>query len=507
MKPNKKLLLPETPIEVNMRGLLALSDSLDHRDWFCYKGKEWDFRKKASVIQNLPVYQVVQSQLAVGFGSLLFLKKNPKFNFKINSFPSLKDWKKLDFGVLEKEMSLDWRDIQLQAIKDNLNSIVGNSILGMASGKSEIMLALSILAANQDQNVLFVAPTDKVRTNFLDRAKKYGIKRVVPYNVVRGGTNETGLIVVANPDTWNKDCFEYDNSQLQNSMKSLITDESHNWFRPNWQMLLQTLPALHRSLGFSATSTTEKEQNSDRFSQLSEKTAFSINGVGNVIHRTPYENSSRYIDVPRLLNLKFNWNPIVAARTEKLGKSWSKVKLAINHYQERNEFILELLRALLLKDRRILVPINDRSRCVQFMKQLGPEAICWFGAANLIDHNEKPIKQEVAEIEIANGKYKLVFATDHLTEGFDLPALNVNVMTEGKDSVIITQKSGRVIRQSNVEPLIINLFDNSGIANNQARHREQALELYYEESAFEDFNTITDLIRTVPCPTTSITRI
>jgi superfamily II DNA or RNA helicase len=488
-----------TTIDVSMQGLLAPLSREIIDQYFSFKKATWIPRhKRIKYIPNrMGIIWPDSDTIGIGLGAILFLKQNnPEFASRLNiiSFPNLKEFKPLDLNYLTDIKVDKWREFQLEIIKACSTKMIGNIVSGMATGKSLCLLAICYLASKQNQNVLFTSPTLRTRKNFLDKAKDLGMYNVVPYEEVRGTVLPSGgYIIVANSQVVNSDIEEYITTDsivsLIYSVKSLITDEAQDWTKESWNLLLVNLPKLHRLFGFSATSVSEKNEKAESFLDIKEwHTVYALNACGPVIYRTSREQNNEHTDIPDLIEILFIWDELKHIKLLQV-KDWSSLLPAMYENDARTDKIIDLIKLLQKYKRVTVIPINGKDQAIKILKRVGDKAICWFGNDVIFDVHDNKLNPSSIEELFEKGCYDTIIATSHIDVGWDLPILNCTILQEGKDSEASVQKSGRVIRKSNVKPLIINFQDNFYVYSTQADKRAKAIEQYYK-SKFSRFSSL-----------------
>lgn len=473
-------------IPITVQGLLAYIPQDVADRYFHYYKPVFDVRKKCNVRTKVNFYNVDSGGNPwVGFGAINYLKNiNPIFakKLKIEAFNSLKYWKPLDISLLQN-LNLDLRDIQTETIQASLNKVVGNITANMGSGKTLSLLCIAYLCSQQgEQNAVVLPPTDKVRQGILRSAKEYGIPNVIEYNQIRGNNfKDTGYVIVASEGTLNNDFSENREPSLVDTVRTLITDEAHNWTRNSWQNLLVYFKNLNRIFGFSATSI-NAEDDGKPFNHLYWKSVCAINGCGPVIYRPTEDKANQYIDVPDFINLDYKWDLAKYKKLEKT-KNWRTLGAKMYDNDDRNQYIISIINALIDKNRITLVPISNKAQAYKLLKLLNyPKSIMWFNDI-ILDNEDNKLKQDKVIGWVNNGDINVIFTGEHIKEGFDLPVLDAMVISEGKEIVNTVQKSGRIIRKSGVNPILINICDDFYIYNIQANKRSKHITDYYNNSA------------------------
>lgn len=496
-------------LELKIHGLLCHIKTKDKK-YFTYFDHVFvpHLKKKKTVLKTLG-QKVNNDTWSVGYGIIPWLKKHkPEIPIKITEFNSVKNWKPLDLNFIK---TWKLRKVQFQMVKSLEKQVVGNVVSVMASGKTQAILAVAYLITKQGGNVIVLVPSVKTKENMLKVAdKELGLTNVHSYDhirheVVNNQLNCEGQIVVALDKSLLNDANSGDYKFFE-SIIALLTDESHNWSRNGWNELLEHLPNLNRCHGFSATSISEKEETHNTLENWNYRSLAALAACGPVTFRTTVEDVKELIDIPKLINFHFKWKredcEELVERNENTGEEenindWSILASALCNNNYRNKDIADIVLVLESLNRRTLTVINDITRIKTLLTRIGsPTAIGWLGDNVAFDHLGRPIGVKGLIEKIEAGEYLTVFTTNHIEEGFSLPCLNTMLMVEGKASVGTVQRSGRIIRQSDTKPVIINFHDNFGLYNHHSKIRSKLLSNYYNEK-FVDTHNLQELNATL----------
>jgi len=470
--------------------------------YFTYYQNDFDPKKKRKV-------RKAKQLEVVHYGAIDYLKRiNPEFasRIRIERASSLQEWSPFDLSLLDtidlsKIGISSWRDSQLDIIKACRNRFISNVVAGMGLGKTLTLIAIAHLSALQGHNVIVTAPTDKIRSTILSNAKLLGLQHFIEYGEIRGGySGQVGLVIVANSQTLMNDFNAYDTPTMQefkNSVRTLITDEAHNWTRDSWNQLLVQLQKLYRLVGLSATSVPEHEEGLG-FSHINYKTVFNLNACGSVSYRVPREIVELHTDVPEIYCVRYMWDQLKYAKYSST-RNWKVLRELLYHNEDRNHILMTIVRLMQHLNRHIIVPINDKKQALFLMQRLGsPRAVCWFGGKQAYDIHGK-INPDRIEEWFKSGKYDVLFASSHIKEGFDLPLLDTIIQQEGKDAIFAQQSSGRIIRKSGNKPILINLYDDFYLFKTHAEERERHVTSYYNKASvrFDSIKQLANHLTTV----------
>jgi superfamily II DNA or RNA helicase len=431
------------------------------------------------------------------------MKKNsPDFakRLELLDYEALKNFKAMHTNSIH-DLPIKWRDVQVEAITAASRALLGSFAISMGVGKSHTMGAIAHLCSENGQNVLFLAPTLKLRDNFYDvTVNDCKLGNVLRYEKIRGKydtsnlVNMKGKIIIASGDMLVNDLNN--GSNFLENIHTLITDETHSFTNPSWNVVLYNLPNAYRHYGFSATPILKKEVDKTNINQLTKKSAHVVNATSGIIFTAEEQSSGKYTDVPELHNIAFEWTDEDIEESME-DKSWATLYKYVTNLEGRNLFLSDLLRELQKLNRVIVVPINNKKHVRLLLELLDSnKAIANFGNGKAHDYQWNMIDSDDIEDNFNSGKYDVMFATSHIDAGFDLPVLDVVLYVEGKDDIAIVQKSGRIIRPSEDTPLIINVFDNQPVLESQSKKREKHVTEYYKIKTNNHIN-ISEFIKSI----------
>lgn len=472
-------------IEFRVVGARAVCSERWEQYFSCSK-KQWSPGKRGKRPQfrtELIGWNNGDGTISVPLPAVLYLAKAGHIIPVFHSLPEA-GWRPLDWASA-LPAGLQLRPAQVAALTVASTSRFGNFVVPMAVGKTEVLLCLAEAARNEG-TVLVLAPSVVTVNNFVDRCAQYGVAGVVSARDWDPG-DESAIVVARGPDLLVEGRVPR-HSPLRPAVTTILSDEAQSWHQMKWIPLLMGLPRVRRSLSFSATSVTEKEEGK-LLTQMEYKSAYATGGAGRVVYRAPVEESSQYVDMPRLVNLRYQWPvPLQVAEGVSLPWKWYLKKLESNF--ERWEALGEVLQTLHRAGRISVVPLSRKDFAKRLAEYLPEEDVyLWFGSGEIY-HRGRKVKEEQVRGDLRPGV--TILATPHLEKGWNVPAVNTLLLCEGKDFVAITQRSGRVIRKSDVEPVVINFFDNESVFEYQAQQRQKTLSTYYKRK-FRQCSTLREL--------------
>lgn len=451
-------IIKDIVLEIN--GLTTVVSQEAVEEYFQYKTFEWSHQKRHNVLMVHGLGVETSEGRRVGWGGIQFLKRNnPEFASRVlvKSIGSMSQWLPLDPSILDT-FSIEWRKPQVDAVKACARAVVGNLVMGMGIGKTDTIAVVARASLIDSEVVLVIAPTVKTRDNLMAGFMKAGLSEAFEYC----GNCPSKGIVVANSDTLNRRYEFFDVQEFLAKVGTLLVDESHNFTKDSWNLLLTRLPNLHRLLGFSGTSSSEKDDIQSGFLNMDHKAARTICACGPTIYRVPHEEYIEYIDLPDVYNLVYEWPKEPTEEMREL-RDWTSIRILRDRNEHRDAFIVDALQKLREVGRCIVVVVNDKLHISKLSKKLGDKsALIWLGSNKIEDVSGKKYKPETAEKAIEDGTCNVVFSTSHLSQGWNAPRLNTILMIEDKDRVIVSQRSGRIIRKSAVKPIVLNLWDSVG---------------------------------------------
>lgn len=383
---------------------------------------------------------------------------------------------------------LEYRDSQREAASAALGRKLGNLVVPMAVGKTSLLVGLA-LSVRHRGNVLVLAPT-LVTLNNLLRALRSAAPGAVWYSKqLRDCTiPESGQIVVSVGHDVDDEQIHECNPGLRDSVRALLCDEAQNWHKRGWVKALYHFPQLERSYSVSATSISSNEQKR-ALTDMSYKSAYAIAGSGPVVYRASVASTREYIDVPIIINFRYSWLPqhqtAPEVEVDEDGNfasiPWKVYSEVMEENKHRRAVLGAVVKVLQSYGRISVIPVATKVSAKELAAQLDPDlTYCWFGGDHILKDG-KPAKEK--QVLDDDGPGLTIIATPHLGEGWNFPSANAMVLHHGKDRISIVQRSGRVIRKSDVRPVVINFADDYSVFGGHATTRLRNLTGYYKVKA------------------------
>lgn len=153
--------------------------------------------------------------------------------------------------------------------------------------------------------------------------------------------------------------------------------------------------------------------------------------------------------------------------------------------EQRNQFILEILKEIMLEpDRKVLI-LSDRIEHLDILKNMIDGMEIKYSCEYYIGGMKQKKLDEASEAQIILGSYGMA------SEGLDIPALNTLIMATPRREV--EQSIGRIIRKNDhtVQPLIIDIVDMLSCFVKQGIYRRKLYKkLNYNITVYEVENSI-----------------
>lgn len=355
-----------------------------------------------------------------------------------------------------------------------------------SGGKTEMELLIAH-AASQDHNVLVPCGTDIIRKNFLTRAKQYGLP-VSDWRDMRKSPSfrEAGGIVVATPMAVLNDIKSGESfSRVIATFGTIVADEAHRFRAETWQSLLWALPGLRRCYGLSGTLV--KQTDFISFRQLSHADASVYAAIGPVRHHVSVEDVAETLEPPVAIDYVFDWRNRCPSRIVQ-GSNWHEIRVkALRDNAERRAEIVRVIHIAAQEGFNLFVPTAERGSAELLWESFpgeGKSVLSFGGGKNTIEGGDTVSNEELAE-RFRDGRLRHLFATPHIDEGFNVPALNCLVATEGVSSTRHSQRVGRTLRKGAGVPVAINFYDrNAGILEGHSATRRDSLARKFGNKSF-----------------------
>lgn len=469
-------------IEFSVQGLAATCSS-EYAEFFCANRPRWNpiRKRKESNLILLGFENRKDETITVGLGAVRHLVRLGVIQASLKFADNPLRWQPLQARE-DLFPGLQFRTTQMEAINAACATKLGNLVVPMAVGKTEVLLAVAKLAAAH-HNVVILAPTAVTLNNLLERARSLKIPQVYHSKVLRSRkVPQSGAIIVSiGNDMAADEQIDEMNPHFRESVGTLLSDESQNWSKRGWLRVLLGLPNLLRSFSLSATSIDARDE-WKALTNMYYKSAYALSGAGRVIYRATVDETREHIDVPDLFSFHYEWMeqncpPELGEDEERL--TWSQHQAILAANVHRDKVVVAVLQAIQASGRITVVPLLTKAAAFKYLSKLDPErTFCWFGNDEVWRANGVKAKPE--DVYAATQPGLTILATPHLDEGWSFSATNLILFLEGKDPVSIVQRSGRAIRKSNVPPLMLNFQDSYGIFEFHGDTRRKLLRNYYK---------------------------
>jgi superfamily II DNA or RNA helicase len=400
------------------------------------------------------------------------------------------------FDFSEAKSLLPLRDYQIDALDSVRTSFQDCIEQPTGSGKSIVAIGVA-LTASKRSNALFIAPTTATRNNFLDSFLKFGLsgqRNVIDYRGARYVEGEIGIegnIIIANPVLISND-IQLGKNYLK-TVETLIADECHHFSCDTWIRTFKSLKNLKRVIGFSATTYSKDLSKVKSLKVLSPEDAMTLAICGDVSYRLEVDKVKEHIDPPLIINHEFVWDKESKFLKE---RDWNKVSKQLLKNESRLDEVSKILKLCDHLERRCLILVSLRDLGKEILDKANIKScVCWYGKQDIFNFHNQECENFTLEEFYENFKSKKInhiIATNHLSEGFDLPDLDTIILVEGKKSRAQIQKAGRVARIGSNKSLVINVYDtNFEVLKDQSVSRYKTLKNYYKSKCFVSKDIVT----------------
>uniref|UniRef100_A0A6C0J975 Helicase ATP-binding domain-containing protein n=1 Tax=viral metagenome TaxID=1070528 RepID=A0A6C0J975_9ZZZZ len=245
-----------------------------------------------------------------------------------------------------------------------------------------------------------------------------------------------------------KDKYDYD---IFSDFGLIIFDEAHH--APS-EYFSKALPIISckKSLALSAT-----PKRSDKM----EKILFWY--LGDIAYQAP-PNENTNVSV-KIYNYDLDHKKFAEAKLPFTGEvNRPKTINRIVALKKRNNFIITIIKEILVEDGRKILILSDRIEHLKELKEKIDElkVTCGF----YIGGKSQKQLEEASKAQILLGSYGMA------SEGLDIPTLNTLIMTTPRREV--EQSVGRIIRKKGkIQPLIIDIVDMLPSLSRQGNHRRK----------------------------------
>lgn len=347
------------------------------------------------------------------------------------------------------------REDQLLAIKKMSLARRGIIQMGTGGGKTECICGfMQVLREHLGcyPDTLILAPTTHLVNATIKRLAKYGIP-ATKYSKRRGKVEG---IVVTHPASVNNDLSK-DNSILSN-VKVFICDEGHHLKADTWRRLSKYMDSVEFSLAVSATAIYPEHLPVVELSRLEPDELLVLGATGGVLLNVP---PSYYISKGILANPVMFRVDHASGEILKDPDNWLEVRKKSMESHSRSLKIAEIVAFFNGLQFKSLVLVNTKEHALlilEILSSLGLSDDCRasFGGSQFYrwdpDTNSEVSvykKDEDTMQLFEEGKFRILVATSHLYEGYDVPNLDVVVLAGvGKQLRRVIQGIGRALRRT-----------------------------------------------------------
>ena len=342
-------------------------------------------------------------------------------------------------------------DAVLQGLAEN-----GSGILSLPTGYGKTTVALYIMCA-LGLKTLIVVHKEFLMTQWYER-----IQQFVPN--ARVGRIQANVIDVDNKDVviamlQSLSMKDYDRSIFRGFGFTII-DETHHVCTRTFSKMFAKITTPH-ILGLSAT--LERKDGLTRVLHWF---------LGDVLFKVERKTQKQVtVECVKFSHSEYDTFPINRARQPNIPEAIN----TLTDLFERNELILDIVRAKLEQDRRVLVLTDRRQHCKNLMEAYAntdsPKS------HGLYIGGMKPHDLKRSE------DCAVIFATFSLAyEGLDIPALDTLVLASPKSDIV--QSVGRILRETKGkqnDPCVIDIIDQWGPFKYQYFKRSK----YYKSTGFK----------------------
>lgn len=422
-------------------------------------------------------YPSRSSSKVVGIGAIRHLSRiYPQIRFTIKVDHNLVDLSVLDIVDLP---NLQLRQYQSDCLKAMIRAPGGIVRLPTGSGKGEIIVSYAWSAlhsyARDWGHVLLLSKDQSALRNIMMRLEQYSVPYVT-YSHTRSAPPQSSSIIVSTPMLLVNDYRNKNNELVRSQIRTIIVDECHHLSARTWQELYLGLPSLSRSFGLSATVPNIRPD--DPFFSMDIHDAIMLSLTGEVIYSrlTSDPEVATYLDVPLTYEVEYHWpDPLTT-------NSWSEISEKIENNDLRHEYIAKIADTFVDFGFSVLSITSRRSSASKQFLRCKSSAILWFGGG-AVRSKDQSLNVDQVFRDFGRGVYKAIFATPHLNEAVDLPALDVVILSENRKDLVTIQRAGRSTRKGGRKSIVINVVDvNGGVLEHHSRMRSRSLQREYGDS-------------------------
>lgn len=387
---------------------------------------------------------------------------------EFHEFKVLGEETKREFDYIEFDDNLlpgiKLYDFQVMAIRKGVGSGTGIIELPTGSGKSEVGVGIIklLLDSKRINSALIITPSVYITNQFADRAAKRGIDPNMIGVIDQYHKDYDKPIIFAVADSIGiglNDRHEFIERIIHYDL--LIVDECHTIVSN--RLFNIVYKSQHKYLiGLSGTpfrNDTILDTSGDAF-------VYGITG-GVICKVPPRPLIERGILAEPIIFMK----PISGMMKKYKARYKTIYDREIIDKAKRNKIIVEYCNTFCKAGLSVLVSVNEKRHAITLMENLrknNPDipSICIFGGSEAHCYDDVGsldkfmIDQNTFNADFTNGKYKVIFATQVLDQGVDLPTVGALIMAgAGKSRRQIRQRLGRGTRRKIVGRNVVFVLD------------------------------------------------
>lgn len=405
------------------------------------------------------------------------------------------DYSKVDFSAYthlydyKAEKNVKLYDHQVEGLKTILMREQGIIAHPTASGKGEIIVALSSILQDYGQTVV-ILPTSSSLISTAKRFERYQIP-YCRYHDVRHEEN-VDCVILSTPKVLLNDVHAVDRP-LVKSIKYLITNEAHHSQAATWRNLAVTLPGLLRCYGLSATPAVSSK---DDIRKMTLREAMIRGSHGNIVSEIKSKEIKELISVPTILNVKYK--PPKINEYARFERDWFKLRHHL-YRKPRLEFVASLVNLIDQQTKFTTVTfVSMIEKQGDILYELYPDtAVAWYGGGIVKNKLGYDLDKVSVFDAIIQGHVRHVIITSHGREDINLPNLNVAIMMELASIGTVKQCVGRVVRHG-TPSFLVNVNDTfPNVIKNQAWKRSNIIQTEYgaRYTTCESLHEFSELIK------------